>query len=134
LRSGDLAVLEQTGHLRIVGRIKDMIIRGGENLYPAEIEDFLLTHPAVSQAQVVGVADDEMGEEAFAFVVLRDGHAITGAELSEYSRQRISRHKVPRYFEFIDVLPLTASGKVKKYELRETALTLAQKERKERQQ
>jgi fatty-acyl-CoA synthase len=132
LRSGDLAVLEQTGHLRIVGRIKDMIIRGGENIYPAEIEEFLLTHPAVSQAQVVGVADAEMGEEAFAFVVLREGYAMTCAELSDYSRQRISRHKVPRYFELIDAMPLTASGKVKKYELREIALELIQKEKKGR--
>jgi len=126
-RSGDLAVLEKTGHLRIVGRLKDMIIRGGENLYPAEIEDFLVTHPAVSQAQVVGVKDPEMGEEAFAFVVLRPETTVSEGELRAFCRERISRHKVPRYFRFVDEMPLTASGKIKKFELRETASELVRR-------
>lgn len=121
LKSGDLGVLEATGHLRIVGRIKDMIIRGGENLYPAEIEDFLMSHPEVSQAQVVGVPDPIMGEEAFAFVVARSFGAVDEASLRDFCLSRISRHKVPRYFMFVEALPLTASGKVKKFELRELA-------------
>jgi fatty-acyl-CoA synthase len=121
LRSGDLGVLEATGHLRIVGRIKDMVIRGGENIYPAEIEDLLMSHPEVSQAQVVGVPDPVMGEEAFAFVVARSAGAVDEAALRAFCASQISRHKVPRYFMFADALPLTASGKVKKFELRELA-------------
>ncbi len=121
LRSGDLATLETDGTLRIVGRTKDMVIRGGENLYPAEIENLLMLHPAVEQAQVVGVPDPEFGEEAFAFVVLRQEGSVTAAELREYARASFSRHKVPRYIELVDAFPQTASGKVKKFELREIA-------------
>jgi fatty-acyl-CoA synthase len=118
LHSGDLATLDAQGCVRIVGRIKDMIIRGGENLYPAEIENFLLRHPAVRQAQVVGVPDPTMGEEAAAYVQLADGAALDEAALRAYCREHIARHKVPRYFRFVDAFPLTPSGKVKKYELR----------------
>ena len=124
LHSGDLAVLDRSGALRIVGRTKDMVIRGGENLYPAEIENLLMLHPAVEQAQVVGVPDPEWGEEAFAFIVLRPGATLTPVELREHARARFSRHKVPRYLEMVDDLPQTASGKVKKYELRERARQL----------
>ncbi len=121
LHSGDLAMLEADGTLRIVGRTTDMVIRGGENLYPAEIENLLMRHPAVEQAQVVGVPDPEFGEEAFAFVVLRATVSVTVAELREYARASFSRHKVPRYIELVDAFPQTASGKVKKFELRERA-------------
>ncbi len=121
LHSGDLATLEADGTLRIVGRTKDMVIRGGENLYPAEIENLLMLHPAVEQAQVVGVPDPEFGEEAFAFVVLRPEASITAADLREYSRASFSRHKVPRYIELVAEFPQTASGKVKKFELRDLA-------------
>ncbi len=121
LHSGDLATLEADGTLRIVGRTKDMVIRGGENLYPAEIENLLMLHPAVEQAQVVGVPDPEFGEEAFAFVMLRQAGAVTAAELRDYARASFSRHKVPRYIEVVDAFPQTASGKVKKFELREMA-------------
>ena len=121
LHSGDLATLAPSGHLRIVGRSKDMIIRGGENLYPAEIEALLMHHPAVEQVQVVGVPDPEFGEEAYAFVILREGANLTEAELKEYGRKQFSRHKVPRYMDFIASFPQTASGKVQKFILRERA-------------
>ncbi|MGI4795015.1 MAG: AMP-binding protein [Janthinobacterium lividum] len=121
LHSGDLATLAADGSLRIVGRTKDMVIRGGENLYPAEIENLLMLHPAVEQAQVVGVPDAEFGEEAFAFVMLRPGAVTDAAELRAFARASFSRHKVPRYIEVIDAFPQTASGKVKKFELREIA-------------
>lgn len=118
LHSGDLATLDAQGCVRIVGRIKDMIIRGGENLYPAEIENFLLRHPGIRQAQVVGVADPTMGEEAVAYVQLADGAALEEAALRAYCKGRIARHKVPKYFRFVDAFPLAPSGKVRKYELR----------------
>ncbi len=121
LHSGDLATLDRSGYLRIVGRTKDMIIRGGENIYPAEIEDLLMRHPQVEQAQVVGVPDPEFGEEAFAFIILRSGADLTPAALRSHCRESFSRHKVPRYMEIIDAFPQTASGKIKKFELREAA-------------
>lgn len=121
LHSGDLAVLDEDGYLRIVGRIKDMLIRGGENIYPVEIEDLLLGHECVSQAQVVGVPDKEFGEEIFAFVVMRDGNAIDPDALRQWCRKHMARHKVPRYIAALDTLPLTANGKVRKVELRELA-------------
>jgi fatty-acyl-CoA synthase len=98
-----------------------MIIRGGENIYPAEIEDLLMRHPMVEQVQVVGVPDPELGEEAYAFIVLRDGADLTVAALREHCRANFSRHKVPRHMEFVDAFPQTASGKIKKFELREAA-------------
>jgi fatty-acyl-CoA synthase len=121
LHSGDLATLDARGYLRIVGRAKDMIIRGGENIYPAEIEHLLMQHPMLEQVQVVGVPDPEFGEEAYAFIVLRDGAALTVPALREHCRASFSRHKVPRYMEFVEALPQTASGKIKKFELREAA-------------
>ena len=121
LHSGDLAVLEGTGHLRIVGRIKDMIIRGGENVYPVEIEECLLAHPAVSQAQVVGVPDPDLGEEACAMVVLRDGASASPADLQDHCRQRMARHKMPKYVQIVGDLPMTANGKIQKFALRQQA-------------
>ena len=121
LASGDLATLDRGGYLRIVGRAKDMIIRGGENIYPAEIEALLMQHPMIEQVQVVGVPDAEFGEEAYAFVILRNGAELTEATLRDYCRSSFSRHKVPRYMQFVSTLPQTASGKVKKFELREEA-------------
>lgn len=121
LRSGDLATLDAQGYLRIVGRLKDMIIRGGENIYPAEVENFLQTHPAVAAAQVVAVPDAQMGEEACAFVQLRPGAKVTTDELDTYCRANIARHKKPKFFVVVDDFPLTASGKVQKTALRERA-------------
>ena len=121
LHSGDLAVLEETGHLRIVGRLKDMIIRGGENVYPVELEECLLDHPAVSQAQVVGVPDPDLGEESCAFVVLREGAQATPEALQAHCRQHMARHKMPKYVQVLGELPMTANGKIQKFALRQHA-------------
>lgn len=121
LHTGDLATMDAQGYIKIVGRVKDMVIRGGENIYPAEIEAFLLRHPKVADVQVVGVPDEYMGEEIAALIRLKAEQETTAEELREYCRANISRYKVPKYFKFVGEFPLTASGKVKKYELR-TAL------------
>ncbi|WFE74678.1 AMP-binding protein [Roseinatronobacter sp. S2] len=123
LHSGDLAVLEESGHLRIVGRLKDMVIRGGENVYPVEIETCLLDHPSVSQAQVVGVPDPELGEEIFAFVVLTDGGTATETDLQGFCKTRMARHKMPKYISLVDRMPMTANGKIQKFALRHAAAT-----------
>ncbi|WUK11517.1 AMP-binding protein [Kitasatospora sp. NBC_00374] len=122
MHSGDLAVMHPDGYLSVVGRIKDMIIRGGENIYPREIEEFLHTHPAVADAQVVGVPDERYGEEVFAFVVLRDPTVGPGPEeLAEYCRDGLARFKAPRHVRVVDSFPMTVSGKVRKGELRTLA-------------
>ncbi|HKS43405.1 MAG TPA: AMP-binding protein [Blastocatellia bacterium] len=118
LHTGDLATMNAQGYVNIVGRVKDMIIRGGENLYPAEIESFLMRHPKIAEAQVVGVPDAFMGEEAAALLRLKSGETADETEIREYCRANISRHKIPKYINFVDAYPLTASGKVKKFELR----------------
>jgi fatty-acyl-CoA synthase len=118
LRTGDLATMNPEGYINIVGRVKDMIIRGGENLFPAEIESFLMRHPKVAEAQVVGVPDSLMVEEAVAVLRLRPETRADEDEIREYCRNGISRHKVPKYIKFVTEFPLTASGKVKKFELR----------------
>ncbi len=118
LHSGDLAELAQTGHLKIVGRLKDMIIRGGENVYPVEIEDCLLDHITVSEAQVVGVPDPDLGEEICAYVVPMPGDDIDPATLQAFCRANMARHKMPKYIVGIETLPMTANGKVQKFALR----------------
>jgi fatty-acyl-CoA synthase len=119
LHSGDLAVMRPDGYVNIVGRVKDMIIRGGENLYPAEIEAFLMRHPKIAEAQVVGIPDEFMGEEVCALIRARQGEELTEDEVREYCKAGVSRHKVPKFVRFVESFPLTASGKVKKFELRE---------------
>jgi fatty-acyl-CoA synthase len=119
LHSGDLAVMRPDGYVNIVGRVKDMIIRGGENVYPAEIEAFLMRHPKIAEAQVVGIPDEFMGEEVCALIRAKQGEEITPEEVREYCKAGISRHKVPKFLRFVESFPLTASGKVKKFELRE---------------
>jgi fatty-acyl-CoA synthase len=119
LHTGDLGVKDEQGYYRITGRLKDMIIRGGENIYPREIEEFLYTHPAVSDVQVVAVPDHKYGEEALACVILKKGAAVTEDELQDFVRDGLSKHKAPRYVRFIDAFPMTASGKIQKYKLRE---------------
>ncbi|MFJ1707266.1 AMP-binding protein [Kitasatospora sp. NPDC088346] len=122
MHTGDLAVMHPDGYLSVVGRIKDMIIRGGENVYPREVEEFLHTHPAVADAQVVGVPDERYGEEVFAFVVLRDPATGPGPEeLTAYCRAGIARFKAPRHVRVVDSFPMTVSGKVRKGDLRELA-------------
>ncbi|MGE7942487.1 AMP-binding protein [Lysinibacillus xylanilyticus] len=119
LHTGDLATMDEAGYIRVTGRLKDMIIRGGENLYPREIEEFLYTHPKISDVQVAGVPDPIYGEEAAAWIILREGEQATEEEIRDYCRDKISRHKIPRHIFFIDNYPMTASGKVQKYRLRE---------------
>ncbi|MBQ9104324.1 MAG: AMP-binding protein [Clostridia bacterium] len=121
LHTGDLALRMPDGNYRITGRLKDMIIRGGENLYPKEIEDFLYTHPKVSDVQVVGVPDERYGEEAYAFIILKDGETLTEPEIRQFCVERIAKHKVPRYFDFVDSFPTNAAGKILKYKMREDA-------------
>ncbi|MBK6797178.1 MAG: AMP-binding protein [Acidobacteria bacterium] len=119
LHSGDLAVMHENGYINIVGRVKDMIIRGGENIYPAEIEAFLMRHPKIAEAQVIGLPDEFMGEEICALIRLKPAHDLTTDELIEFCKAGISRHKVPKFIRLVEAFPLTASGKVKKFELRE---------------
>ena len=129
LKSGDLAVMDAAGHLRIVGRIKDMLIRGGENIYPVEIEDRLLDHPDIAEAQVVGVPDADFGEEIFAFGVPRDGKTIDPDGLKAWCKQTMARHKMPRHVAVIEATPKTANGKVRKVELRDLARTMIEEGR-----
>ncbi|MFN0112197.1 MAG: AMP-binding protein [Blastocatellia bacterium] len=119
LHSGDLARMRPDGYINIVGRVKDMIIRGGENIYPAEIEAFLMRHPKIAEAQIVGIPDAFMGEEVCALIRLKPGEAVTEDELREHCKANIARHKVPKHFRFIETFPLTASGKVQKFVLRD---------------
>jgi fatty-acyl-CoA synthase len=119
LHSGDVAVKTADGYYRITGRIKDLIIRGGENVYPREVEEFLYTHPAVADAQVVGLPDERYGEEICAWVRLRPGAAVTEEELKAFCRSRVAHFKVPRYVVFVDEYPTTVTGKVQKFKLRE---------------
>ena len=119
LHTGDLATMNASGYVNIVGRVNDMIIRGGENIYPAEIEAFLMRHPEIAEAQVVGLPDGFMGEEVAAVIRLKPGSVANDEEVRRYCRDGISRHKVPKYIRFVTSLPLTASGKVKKFELKE---------------
>jgi fatty-acyl-CoA synthase len=122
MHTGDLGTMDEQGYLRITGRIKDMVIRGGENLYPREIEEFLYGHPDVADVQVVGVPDVRYGEELAAFVVRREGTACTEDDLREWCHGKIARHKVPRYVCFVDEFPMTVTGKVQKFKLRESAI------------
>ena len=123
LHSGDLARRRtEDGYFKITGRIKDMIIRGGENLYPKEIEDFIYTHPAVRDVQVIGVPDQQYGEEAMACVILNDGMTATEEEIKEYVRTHMDKTKVPRYVRFVEEFPMNAAGKILKYKMREQAV------------
>jgi len=119
LHTGDLGTVDEAGYFRVTGRIKDMIIRGGENVYPREIEEFLRTHPKVKDVYVVGVPDRKYGEQVLAAVQLRDGVRADPEEFAAYCEGEIARHKIPKYWRFVDEFPLTASGKVQKYKLRE---------------
>ncbi len=117
LHTGDLGTVDEEGYFRVTGRIKDMIIRGGENIYPREIEEFLHTHPKVQDVYVVGVPDAKYGEQVLAVVVPEDGVPVEEEEFVEFCRGRIARHKIPRYWRFTADIPMTASGKVQKYKL-----------------
>ena len=114
--------MDQDGYARITGRIKDMVIRGGENIYPREIEEFLYNHPDIVDAQVIGVPDERFGEELMACVRLRDGaEELTAESLREYCSGKLAHYKVPRYVRVMDEFPMTVTGKIRKIELREQA-------------
>jgi fatty-acyl-CoA synthase len=119
LHTGDLATMNAQGYVNIVGRVKDTIIRGGENIYPAEIEQFLMRHPSIADAQVIGIPDAYMGEEMAALIRLKSDEQLTEVELRDYCRANISHNKVSKYIKFVSAYPLTASGKIKKFELRQ---------------
>jgi fatty-acyl-CoA synthase len=122
MHTGDLATMDDEGYVRIVGRIKDMIIRGGENVYPREIEEFLYTHPEVADVQVIGVPDERYGEELMAWIVLRPDASLDEDAVKEFCRGRIAHFKIPRYIKFVDAFPMTVTGKVQKYKMRDTAI------------
>ncbi|MEG2711371.1 MAG: AMP-binding protein, partial [Clostridia bacterium] len=119
LHTGDIGTMDDEGNFRITGRLKDMIIRGGENIYPREIEEFLYTHASVRDVQVVGVPDEKYGEEVCACVIWREGEAVSEDALIEFVKAGLSRFKAPRYVLLMDAFPMTASGKIQKFKLRE---------------
>ncbi|MCL1807940.1 MAG: AMP-binding protein [Oscillospiraceae bacterium] len=128
LHTGDLGTCDEEGYYVITGRLKDMIIRGGENIYPRELEELLYTHPDIQDSQVVGVSSQKLGEEVCAFVVRRAGSSLTEENVKEYVKTKMSRHKIPSYVIFAETFPMTASGKIQKYKLREQAEELVKHE------
>lgn len=123
MHTGDLATMDEEGYIQIVGRIKDMVIRGGENVYPKEIEEFLYAHPAISEVQVTGVPDKKYGEELIAWVKLNSTAGdVTGEELREFCKGKITHFKIPRYFKFVDEFPMTVTGKIQKFKMREISI------------
>jgi fatty-acyl-CoA synthase len=122
MHTGDLATMDQGGYLNIVGRIKDMIIRGGENIYPREVEEFLYTHPDIADVQVIGVPSEKYGEEVMAWVKLREGATSSGEELAAWCKGKIATYKIPRHWKFVDSFPMTVTGKIQKFKMRETSV------------
>jgi fatty-acyl-CoA synthase len=122
MHSGDLATMDEGGYVRVVGRIKDMILRGGENVYPREIEEFLYSHPQIADVQVIGVPDERYGEQIMAWVVARGGAELTEDEIKDFCRGQIAHFKVPRYVKFVSEFPMTVTGKVQKFKMREAAI------------
>jgi len=122
LHTGDLAIMHDNGYIEITGRINDMIIRGGENIYPREIEEFLYQHPDILDVQIVGIPDERLGEEIMAWIILKEGKEATPESIIEFCKGEISHFKIPKYIEFIEEYPMTASGKIQKYKLKEKAV------------
>ena len=122
MHTGDIATMDVDGYVNISGRIKDMVIRGGENVYPREIEEFLYAHPAIKDVQVIGVPDEKFGEELCAWVILREGAQADAEAIRDYCRGQIAHYKIPRYVLFVDGWPMTVSGKVQKYKMREESI------------
>jgi fatty-acyl-CoA synthase len=120
MHTGDLATIDTEGYCNIVGRVKDMVIRGGENVYPREVEEFLYRHPNIREVQVFGIPDEKYGEELCAWVVLQPGGAVTEEEIREFCKGQIAHYKIPRYVRFRDTLPMTVTGKPQKFIMRET--------------
>ena len=123
LHSGDIAVLDDKGYCQIVGRLKDMLIRGGENIFPREIEEYLFQHPKIEAAEVIGVPDEKYGEEVCAWIKLHEGETATEEDIREFCRERIAHFKIPRYILFVDEFPMTITGKVQKYKMREQMIS-----------
>ena len=127
MHTGDLATMDEDGYVSIVGRIKDLVIRGGENVYPREVEEFLYTHPAIADVQVIGVPDEKYGEELMAWVVLREGATgLTAEEVREFATGKLAHYKIPKYVHVTEAFPMTVTGKVRKVEMREQAVTILQ--------
>src|SRR5699024_8835469 len=123
MHTGDLATMDEAGYVRVTGRIKDMVIRGGENIYPREIEEILYTHPDIVDAQVIAVPDDRYGEELMAWVILRPGATeLTAEALSAFAAGTLAHFKIPRYVHVVDEFPMTVTGKVRKVEMRAVAI------------
>ena len=128
LHTGDLATVDEDGYYSIVGRIKDVIIRGGENIYPREVEEYLFTHPCVKDVQVAGIPDEKYGEIVGAFIIKNEGYEdVNEEDIRDYCIGNIARFKVPKYVFFVDEFPLTTSGKIKKYKFKEIGLELLEK-------
>jgi fatty-acyl-CoA synthase len=124
LHSGDIGVLDDDGYCQIVGRLKDMLIRGGENIFPREIEEYLFQHPKIEEVEVIGVPDPKYGEEICAWIRLHDGETATAEEIRDFCREKIAHFKIPRYILFVDEFPMTITGKVQKYKMREQSVEL----------
>jgi fatty-acyl-CoA synthase len=122
MHTGDLATMDEEGYINIVGRIKDMIIRGGENVYPREIEEFLYTHPKIRDVQVIGVPDAKYGEEIVAWVQLQPGESATAEEIRAFCQGQIAHYKIPRYVKFVDSFPMTVTGKIQKFVMRQQSI------------
>jgi fatty-acyl-CoA synthase len=122
MHTGDLATMDEYGYVNIVGRLKDMVIRGGENIYPREIEEVLFQHPTVASAQVIGVPDARMGEELMAWVTFREGQQASEDDLRTFCRERLAHFKVPRYWKVVSEFPMTVTGKIQKFKMREVAI------------
>ncbi|OLD06351.1 MAG: AMP-binding protein [Actinobacteria bacterium 13_1_40CM_3_66_19] len=122
MHTGDLATMDGDGYINIVGRIKDMIIRGGENIYPREVEEFLYSHPDIADVQVIGVPSEKYGEEVMAWVKLREGSSAAGDEIAAWCKGKIASYKIPRHWKFVDSFPMTITGKIQKFKMRETAV------------
>jgi fatty-acyl-CoA synthase len=122
MHTGDLATMDENGYVNIVGRLKDLIIRGGENVYPREIEEFLHTHPLISEAQVIGIPSARYGEEVMAWVRLKPGAELTAEALTAFCFDQIAKYKIPRHFKFVSEFPMTVTGKVQKFRMRELAI------------
>jgi fatty-acyl-CoA synthase len=119
MRTGDIAVLDKQGYCKIVGRTKDMVIRGGENLYPREIEEFLFRHPKIQDVQVFGISDEQFGEELCAWIRPREGDVLTEAEVRTFCQGQIAHFKIPRHIHFVEEFPMTITGKPQKFKMRE---------------
>ena len=125
MHTGDLAVMREDGYCTIVGRIKDMVIRGGENVYPREIEEFLYSHPGIEDAQVIGVPDAKYGEEICVWVKLKPGAEPLDADaVREFARGRLAHYKIPRYVHLVDEFPMTVTGKIRKVQMREESVRI----------